>query len=100
MTVVIIGAVETSRVAELAASLRRRGFTVLALANMRLTALVMLTERVVSLIVHQGLAPADWESGRAHLSELSPTTRIVFVEHSDPRTPEQLACESVSHIEG
>jgi hypothetical protein len=98
MTVVIIGTPEMHCVAELAAFLRRRGFTVLTLENMRLIALVMLTERVVALIVHQRLAPADWESGRIHLSELCPMTRILFVTNGDPRTPEQLACESVSHV--
>ena len=99
MTVVIIGSLEIHHVAALAAALRRRGFTVLALESMSRIALVMLTERVVALIAHQRLAPAGWESQRRHLSAVCPTTRILFVANDDPRTPEQLACESVSHVE-
>ena len=99
MTVVIIGTFEVHRVAELAASLRHRGFTVLALESMSLVALVMLTERIVALVVHQDHAPSDWESARARLSQIGPTTRMLFVANDDPRTPEQLACESVSHLE-
>jgi hypothetical protein len=100
MTVVIMGTLDTHCVAELAASLRRRGFAVLALESMRLAALVMLTERVVALIAHQRLAPADWESGTSHLSGICPATKILFVANGDPRTAEQLAREVARHVDG
>ena len=99
MTVVIIGTLEMRGVPELAEAVRRRGFTVLALESMSLVALIMLTERVAALIVHQAQAPTDWEATRAHLSQISSKTNILFIPTDDPRTVEHLACESLSHLE-
>ncbi len=99
MTVVIIGTFEMRGVADLADSVRRRGFTVLALESMSLVALIMLTERVAALIVHQARAPTDWEATRAHISQISSKTNILYIPNDDPRSAEQLACDSLSHLE-
>ena len=99
MTVVIIGTVEMRAVADLADAVRRRGFTVLALESMSLVALIMMTERVVALIVHQAQAPTDWGATRAYISQISSQTNILCIPDEDPRTAEQLACDSLSHIE-
>lgn len=95
MTIVIIGTFDIPRVAELAACIRRRGFTVLALESMSLVALVMLTERVVTLVVYEDQVPGNWDDARERLSAICAATKILFVPNEDPRTAEQLACESV-----
>ena len=99
MTVVIIGSFEMPTVSDLATFVRRRGFTVLALESMSLVALIAATEPLAALVVYQAHAPADWEETRAHLAKISPKTNILFVPTDDLRSTEQLACDSLSHLE-
>lgn len=99
MTVVIIGNFEMPEVSDVATSVRRRGFTVLALESMSLVALIVLTEPVAALIVYQAHAPANWDATRAHLTQISPKTNVLFIPADDLRSAEQLACDSLSHLE-
>jgi len=96
MTVVIVGTFETETVARLAASLRRRGFAVVALENVSLIGLLLLTKRVLALVVFEAQLPKHWDSLREELLEISPRTPIVFVSEQDSRNAEQVACDIVS----
>lgn len=78
LTVVVVGTFEMRPVADLATSLRRRGFSVLALESTRLVGLLMARKRLV---------------------EISPQTPIVFGGSHDVHTADELACESVRAYE-
>jgi len=96
MTVVIVGTFESETVASLAASLRRRRFAVVALKNVSLVGLLLLTKRVLALVVFEAQLPKHWDSLRQELLEISPGTPIEFVSEQDPRTAEEIACDIVS----
>ncbi len=57
LTVVIVGAFEMRRVDELATSLRRRGFGVLALESISLVALLMAAQRMSAVVVFEDQQP-------------------------------------------
>lgn len=90
MTVVIVGTFECAKVAELASSLRQRGFAVLALENVSLVGVLLLTRRVMSVVAFEAQVAKVWESMRSRLIEISPHTPIVFISERDVRTADEL----------
>lgn len=96
MPIVIVGAYENKRVLELALTLRGRGFAVLALENISVVGVLLLTKRVMSVVAFEAHVSKEWESTRARLIEISPHTPIFFIAEADARTPDELANVAVS----
>jgi hypothetical protein len=94
-TIVIVGTYDSRRVVDLATSLRRRGFAVLALENISVVGVLLLTQRVMSVIAFEAQVSKGWESTRSRLIEISPHTPIMFIAESDGRTADDLATAAV-----
>ncbi len=91
MTVVIVGDPASRWVSDLGDALRRRGFKILALDNLAVIGLLVLSERIAAIVVNERAAPAGWEAARARLAKISPRTRILSAADDDRATLESVA---------
>ncbi len=94
-TVVIVGTYQSKRVMDLATSLRDRGFSVLALENVSVVGVLLLTKRVMSVVAFEAQVSKGWESTRSRLIEISPHTPIMLIAERDGRTTDELASAAV-----
>ena len=60
-----------------------------------LVALMLRSERVRTVVVDQDHATVDWETSRARLRSMSPSTRILEIAHLDRRSADELAGEVI-----
>lgn len=70
--------------------LRDRGLKVVRLGTLSIIGFLLMSERIAAVVVHEDCVPNEWETMRARMQQIAPTSRILVVSRDDSRSPTDL----------